>query len=232
MTWVAAPATPWWFVAVIVLTGAAVGRVLTPRLASVGYRLDDETGPLPFPTWVVLPVTALAWGMLAWRLGGLGDYTVLPALLTFTTVAVALVWIDADVHRLPTGLVRPAIVLVAAQLAFSSAVTGDWAALLRAGVCAVVLLLVFLLLALLAGALGGAFGLGDVQLAALLGLTTGYLSAWAPLVTTYAAFLLGGAWALGRIVVRRADRRSAIAFGPWMLLGGYLSLLVEVRPFP
>ncbi|MDN5764337.1 MAG: prepilin peptidase [Humibacillus sp.] len=232
MTWVAAPATPWWFVAVIVLVGAGVGRVLTPRLASVGYRLDDETGSLPFPPWGVMPVTALAWGVLAWRLGALGDYTVLPALLTFTTVAVALVWIDADVHRLPTGLVRPAIVLVAAQLAFSSAVTGDWAALLRAGVCAVVLLLVFLVLALLAGALGGAFGLGDVQLAALLGLTTGYLSAWAPLVTTYAAFLLGGAWALGRIVLRRADRRSAIAFGPWMLLGGYLSLLVEVRPFP
>ncbi|MEO6997838.1 MAG: prepilin peptidase [Terracoccus sp.] len=127
---------------------------------------------------------------------------------------------------------RPTTVLVAAQLAFSSAVTGDWSALLRAGICAVVLLLVFLILALLAGALGGAFGLGDVQLAALLGLTTGYLSAWAPLVTTYAAFLLGGALALGRIALRRAHRRSAIAFGPWMLLGGYLSLLVEVRPFP
>ena len=232
MTWVEASATPWWFVALVALAGAAVGLVLTPRLASGGYRLDDEAGPMPFPTGVVIPVTALAWGVLAWRLGALGDYTVLPALLTFTTVAVALVWIDSDVHRLPTGLVRPTTVLVAAQLAFSSAVTGDWTALLRAGICAVVLLLVFLLLALLAGALGGAFGLGDVQLAALLGLTTGYVSAWAPLVTTYAAFLLGGAWALGRIALRRAHRRSAIAFGPWMLLGGYLSLLVEVRPFP
>ena len=232
MTWVAAPVPPWWFVALVVLAGAAVGLVLAPRLASGGYRLDDETGPMPFPTWVVMPVTAVAWGVLAWRLGALGGFTVVPALLTYTTVAVALVWIDSDVHRLPTGLVRPAIVLVAAQLAFSSAVTGNWSALLRAGVCALVLLLVFLLLALLAGALGGAFGLGDVQLAALLGLTTGYLSAWAPLVTTYAAFFLGGVWALGRIALHRANRRSAIAFGPWMLLGGYLSLLVEVRPFP
>ena len=232
MSWLAATAPPWWFVALVTLAGGAMGLVLAPRLAAGGYRLDDETGPLPFPTWVVMPVTAAAWGVLAWRLGALGDFTVLPALLTFATVAVALVWIDSDVHRLPTGLVRPAIVLVAAQLALSSAVTGDWAALLRAGVCAVVLLLVFLLLALLAGALGGAFGLGDVQLAALLGLTTGYLSAWAPLVTTYAAFLFGGVWALARIMARRAGHRSAIAFGPWMLLGGYLSLLVEVRPFP
>lgn len=232
MTWLAAPVPPWWFVALVTLAGGGVGLVLAPRLASGGYRIDDEAGPLPFPTWVVPPVTALAWGVLAWRLGALGDFTVLPALLTFATVAVALVWIDADMHRLPTGLVRPAIVLVAAQLALSSAVTGDWSALLRAIVCAVVLLVVFLLLALLAGVLGGAFGLGDVQLAALLGLTTGYLSAWAPLVTTYAAFLLGGVWALVRIVLRRADRRSTIAFGPWMLLGGYLSLLVEVRPFP
>ncbi|MEO6997839.1 MAG: hypothetical protein ABI112_07120 [Terracoccus sp.] len=90
MTWVEAAATPWWFVALVALAGAAVGLVLTPRLASGGYRLDDEAGPMPFPSWVVMPMTALAWGVLAWRLGALGDYTVLPALLTFSTVGVAL----------------------------------------------------------------------------------------------------------------------------------------------
>lgn len=230
MTWTANPHTPWWVVIVVTLGGFLVGSLLVPRLRSGGYRLDDESGPPPLPAWVLPVTTALGWGVLAWRVGPLGQYTVLPALLTFVAVAVALAWVDLDVHRLPTGLVRPATGLVAVQLALSSAVTGDWAALLRAGVCALALFVVFLLLALLASLFGGAFGLGDVQLAALLGLTTGYLSAWGPLVTTYAAFLLGGAWALGRIVVRRAGRRSAIAFGPWMLLGAYLALLVQVRP--
>lgn len=230
MTWAPALGTPWWVVAVVTLGGLAVGTVLVSRLRSGGYRLDDESGALPLPAWVLPISTALVWGVLAWRVGPRGQYTVLPALLTFAAVGVALAWIDLDVHRLPTGLVRPATLLVAAQLALSSAVTGDWAALLRAGGCALALFVVFLLLALLASLFGGAFGLGDVQLAALLGLTTGYLSAWGPVVTTYAAFLLGGAWALGRIIVRRAGRRSTIAFGPWMLLGAYLALLVEVRP--
>lgn len=230
MTWTAAPGTPLWFVVTITLAGLAVGIVLAPRLAGTGYRLDHESGPAPFPTWTVPLATALAWGVLAWRVGPRGQWTVLPALLTFATVAVCLGWIDADVHRLPTGLVRPALVLVAAQLTLSSAVTHDWAALLRAGVGAVALLLVFGLLALVASAFGGAFGLGDVRLAALLGLVTAYLSAWGPFVTTYAAFLLGGLWALVQVLLRRADRRSAIAFGPWMLVGAYLALLVEVFP--
>lgn len=230
MSWASAPHTPWWVVVAVTLGGVLVGAILAPRLSSGGYRLDEESGPMPLQSWVLPLTTALGWGVLAWRIGHRGEYTVLPALLTFATVAVTLAWIDLDVHRLPTGLVRPTTGLVAAQLALSSSVTADWAALLRAGVCALALFVVFLLLALLASAFGGGIGLGDVQLAALLGLTTGYLSPWAPLIATYAAFLLGGAWALGRIIARRADRRSAIAFGPWMLLGGYLSLLVEVGP--
>lgn len=230
MTWVSFEPAPWWFVAVAALAGAGIGLVLAPRLAEAGYRLDDEAGRTPFPPWLVPVVTAAAWALLTWRIGSLGQWTVLPALLTFTTVAVVLVWIDADVHRLPTGLVRPATILVAAQLALASAVTGEWSALGRAVLSGLGLAALFLVLALLAGALGGALGLGDVQLAGLLGLVTGYLSSWGPLVLTYAAFLLGGAWALVRIGLRRATRRSAIAFGPWLLLGAHLALLIEVHP--
>ncbi len=53
---------------------------------------------------------------------------------------------------------------------------------------------------------------------------------WAPVIATYAAFLLSGVYGLGRIVLRRGSRKDHIAFGPWMLVGALLALLVEIRP--
>jgi leader peptidase (prepilin peptidase)/N-methyltransferase len=67
-------------------------------------------------------------------------------------------------------------------------------------------------------------GLGDVKLAGLLGLYLGYLG-WGPLVVgAFAAFLLGGLYALTLITLRRAGRKSGIPFGPWMLAGAWVGL--------
>jgi leader peptidase (prepilin peptidase)/N-methyltransferase len=89
---------------------------------------------------------------------------------------------------------------------------------------------VYFLLALLAALLRSGFGYGDVQLAGLIGLATGYLSAWGPVIATYAAFILSGVYAVGRLVRRRGSRKDDIPFGPWMLLGTLIAVLVEVRP--
>jgi leader peptidase (prepilin peptidase)/N-methyltransferase len=229
------PAAPWWAVVVIGVAGAVVGALLAPRLVGLGYRLDEEHDRRA-PRWaaggrVVVPVvTAALWALLAWRVGGTAEWTLLPALLTFTTVSVALTWMDADVHRLPTGLLTPATALVAAQLVLSAVVTRDAGPLVRGVVAGVALAGVLLALALAASVVGSAFGLGDVRLGLLLGLVTGHVSAWCPVVAVYAAFGLGGLWALGRLLTRRAGRRTAIAFGPWLLAGAHVALLVEVPP--
>ncbi|GAA6526649.1 prepilin peptidase [Intrasporangium sp. DVR] len=233
MTWVDFPATPWWYVAVLMVAGAAVGGVLATQLRSLEYRLDHETGRGPrAPGWAVAGGVALLWGLLAWRFGPAAEYALAPAYLGFAVVGVALVWVDIDVHRLPHGLTRPAYPMLAGQLALASWASGNWGAFGRAVIAGAVLWGVYLLLALLAALLRSGFGLGDVTLAGLVGLATGYVSAWGPVVATYAAFLLSGAYGLGRIIVRRGTRKDHIAFGPWMLVGALVALVTQVRLFP
>lgn len=232
MAWAQAPGTPWWVVVLAVGVGGVVGRALQQRLADGGYRLDDEEGPLPrWPTARLTVLTGVVWGLLAWRLGPLSGWTLLPAFLAFGVVGVALAWIDADVHRLPLGLTRPAYAILVVQLVLASLASGDWGALRRAAIAGAATWLVYFLLALLAALLRSGFGFGDVQLAGLIGLSTGYLSGWGPVVATYAAFLLSGVYAVWRLVTRRGTRKDDIPFGPWMLLGTLIALVVEVRPF-
>lgn len=231
MTWAGASGAPWWFVGLLAVAGWLVGEVLRRRLATAGYRLDDETGPLPRVSSRIVPVAlALLWALLAWRFGPLSEWALSPAYLAFAFVALALTWIDADVHRLPRGLTRPAYPLLVAQLALASLASGDWAALRRAAIAGAVLWLIYFVLALVAALLGSGFGFGDVTLAGLVGLATGYVSVSTTLVASYAAFILAGLYGLARLVLRRGSRKDDIAFGPWMLLGLLISLVVQVRP--
>ncbi len=164
-----------------VVVGGLVGRVLGAELARAAYRLDDETGPGPrLPPAAVTVGLAALWGLLAWRFGPSASYALAPAYLGFAVVGVVLTWVDADVHRLPRGITRPAYPMLVAQLALASLASGDWGALLRAVVAGVVLWLVYLLVAVVAALLGKGFGFGDVTLAGLVGLATGYVSLGAP----------------------------------------------------
>ena len=65
-----------------------------------------------------------------------------------------------------------------------------------------------------------------MNIAGVLGLYLGYLS-WEHLLWgTAAAFLLGGLYGLVLIVLRRATGKTAIPFGPFMLVGAALALLL------
>lgn len=146
------------------------------------------------------------------------------ALIAFLALAgssVALALIDLDVHRLPNVIVLPLFVTGAVLLTASGVMTGDGGALLRAGSGALILGGVYLALAL---AIPGGMGMGDVKLAAVLGLFLGYLG-WAQLaVGSISAFILGGLFGVVLLLTRRAGRRSSVPFGPWMLLGAWIGI--------
>jgi leader peptidase (prepilin peptidase)/N-methyltransferase len=92
------------------------------------------------------------------------------------------------------------------------------------GLC--ILWAVYLVLAL---AVPGGMGFGDVKLAGVIGLFLGYLG-WGELaVGAFAAFLLGGIFALGLVAAKRANRKSAIPFGPWMLAGAWVGVFSGPR---
>jgi leader peptidase (prepilin peptidase)/N-methyltransferase len=145
----------------------------------------------------------------------------LVAFLYLGAISVALTLIDIDTHTLPNRIVLPSYLIGAVLLTGAALLGGDGAALLRAAIGMVALGLAYLGMAL---AYPGGMGLGDVKLAGVLGLFLGYLG-WPPLVVgTFAAFLLGGLFSVGLLALRKANRKSGIPFGPWMLGGAWVGV--------
>ncbi len=146
---------------------------------------------------------------------------VLVAFLYLAAISVALTAIDLDVQRLPDRIVLPSYGVGIALFAVAALVGGDWVAFARGLAGAGILFGFFLLLALIKP---GGMGLGDVKLAGVLGLFLGQLG-WSQLVVGVGgAFLLGGIFGVALIIVRRAQGRTAIPFGPWMFAGAWLAI--------
>ena len=140
-------------------------------------------------------------------------------LVAFALLALAcamLVVIDLAVYRLPDVIVGPMYPILIVALTVATAVDGEWSRLGRAAVAGTVLALGYLGLALL---VPSGLGLGDVKLAGLLGAFLGWAGWPNVFVGTLAAFTLNGIVAAVLLLGGLATRKSAIAFGPWMVVG-------------
>lgn len=146
---------------------------------------------------------------------------VLAAFLYLVAVAIALALIDLDVHRLPNVIVLPAYAVSMILFSAASILSGDYASLARAGIGMVILATAYFAMAF---AYPGGMGLGDVKLAGLIGIYLGWIGWGALVVGAFAAFLLGGIYAVALLLARRANRKSGIPFGPWMLVGAWLGI--------
>lgn len=165
--------------------------------------------------------TGLLFGLTAWHTGLSWS---LPAFLYLAGAAVALALIDLDTRRLPNAIVLPAYPVGVALLALASwdpGGTSDWWALVRALIGAAALYTLYFLLMLV---YPRGMGFGDVKLAGVLGLYLGWAGWSALVVGWFAAFLLGGVYSIGLLVTGRAERKSGIPFGPWMLLGAAVGI--------
>jgi leader peptidase (prepilin peptidase)/N-methyltransferase len=171
--------------------------------------------------WAFLPaVTAAIRSQAAPSI--IAAVLVLVAFLYLAAVSVALALIDLDTHTLPNRIVLPSYGVGAVLLGAAGILSGDYGALLRAGIGMVALWLAYLVMAL---AYPGGMGFGDVKLAGVLGLFLGYLG-WGELaVGAFAAFLLGGLFSLALLIARKVNRKSGIPFGPWMLGGAWVGAL-------
>lgn len=160
--------------------------------------------------------TGLAFAATAVRFDD--DPRLLPAYLAFVGIGIALALIDLDVRRLPDMIVLPAYPVLLVLLTIDA----DGQALLRA-LCAGAALFAFYFA--IAMAAPGSMGFGDVKLAGVIGGMLGYLS-WGALITgAFAGFLLGSVVGVALILVTKADRKTAVPFGPFMLLGAWASIL-------
>lgn len=181
-------------------------------------RCRDCAAPISPRYPVVEAATAALFALVVVRFGLTWE---LPAFLYLAAIAVALALIDLDSHRLPNVIVLPSYVVGAALLVAAAAAAGQWDDLVRAGIgLAVLWAFYFLLLVVYPPGMG----FGDVKLAGLLGMYLGWVGWGALLVGAFAAFLVGGLVSLVLVAARRADRKTAIPFGPWMLTGAALGI--------
>ncbi|GEL93481.1 prepilin peptidase [Cellulomonas composti] len=185
-------------------------------------RCRDCGEPISARYPAVEATTGALFGLATWYAG---ITWILPALLYLVTIGVALTLIDLDTHKLPDAIVLPSYVVVLALLALASWNPGgeaDWGALVRALVAGAAMFVVYFLLLVVYPA---GMGFGDVKLAGVLGMYLGWFG-WASLVVGwFAAFVLGGVFSIGLLVLRRAGRRSGIPFGPWMILGAVVGIV-------
>ena len=143
---------------------------------------------------------------------------IIVAFLYFAAISIVLTLIDLDTHRLPNSIVLPSYLVAGILFTIAAWLLGDWGALLRAAIGMAVLYAFYFILRL---ARPGGMGGGDVKLAGVIGIHLGWIGWGALAVGAFAAFLYGGLFGIALVLLRRAGRKTAIPFGPWMILGAW-----------
>ncbi|WP_141359472.1 A24 family peptidase [Streptomyces sp. 6-11-2] len=185
--------------------------------ATTPVRDRASYGPRALPA---AAVTALVCGALAAATGGRPELAVW---LLLAPVGVLLAVVDFRVRRLPDVLTLPLAGAALALLGLAALVPGHdghWPTALYGAL-----------------ALGGGYfvlflvnpagmGFGDVKLALGAGAVLGWYGWPVVLLGTFAGFLFGALYGGALVVVQRAGRKTAIAFGPFLIAGAFTGVLI------
>ncbi|MBO0980875.1 prepilin peptidase [Microbacterium sp. SD291] len=207
-------------IAIAALLGAILGY--WPLHLWTRHSLKRNTSPRGIRI-ASTALTAASFALIAWRLGDGAGVGVLPAALVFAATATVLTLVDIIEFRLPNAVIVSMIGAIMAALVLAAALTGDWLRLLWSLAGAAAMFAVYVVLAIISPK---SIGMGDVKLAAPLGLLLGWfgLSTW--LVGLVGAFLCGGIIAVVMLALRRVTLRGSLPFGPSMLAGALAAVLL------
>lgn len=141
----------------------------------------------------------------------------------FAICGLALSLIDLREHRLPNRIIYPWTGFTLALLVLVSLLLQDILGLARGLAAGLAWGIGFLLIRVISRT---GLGMGDVKLAVVLGLYSGYLG-WEVLASAVVlTFLLGGLLSLGLLITRRATASTHIPFGPFMVVGTAIALII------
>lgn len=138
-------------------------------------------------------------------------------------VALLLAGVDLEVHRLPDVLTLPLALGATALLGLAALLPGaggSWRGAVLGGFTLGAAYLVLFLLN------PQGMGLGDVKLAFAVGVVLGWYGWTVLFVGAFLGFASGALYGLTLVLRRRGGRRTALAFGPFMVLGTWLGLLL------
>jgi leader peptidase (prepilin peptidase)/N-methyltransferase len=206
--------------AVAAVCAVAVGPWLAHRSVRLA-RGDEDARPGPVR---VLVTTVLFGALVAGVLELTGVRPAAVALAWAAGAGLVLAAVDLAVHRLPDRVLLPAVAACATALLVDAAATGSWAALTR-GLLAGGVALGLSAAARVAAPEG--LGFGDVKLLGLIGLLLGWAGWGVLLAGVFLGLLTGAAVSLLLVATRRAGWRSAVPFGPPLLVGAALALALD-----
>ena len=202
------------------------GAELTPAqqvLLDEGPKeLYADLGSLPRLPLLTAAVSGVAAALIGWVTGL--DWLLL-LLLPLAPIGTLLAVVDFRTRLLPRVVVIPATLAAIAYGLVAWPLTGDSESLVRALIGMVAARVVFWILWFIRSA---GMGFGDVRLSALLGFVLAYVGWPEYALGLYSGFLLFALPGLLLALVRR-DRsmlKKAYPFGPFLLLGALLGIVV------
>ncbi|MFI9819847.1 prepilin peptidase [Streptomyces sp. NPDC052013] len=172
------------------------------------------------PSFPALLATTLVCAALA---AATGTRPELAVWLLLAPVGVLLALVDFRVQRLPDPLTLPFAAAALALLGLTALLpehAGEWTtALLGALALGAGYFVLFLINP-------AGMGFGDVKLALGAGAVLGWYGWPTVMLGTLAGFLSGALYGGALVVARRAGRKTAIPFGPFLIAGAFAGLLV------
>ncbi|MCY7324997.1 MAG: A24 family peptidase [Microbacteriaceae bacterium] len=132
--------------------------------------------------------------------------------------------VDLAERRIPNVVALPASGAVFVLRAASALLDGEWPRVLGAVIGAAVLFALYVVLAFISPR---GMGMGDVNLAILVGAVTGYLGLSSWLIGMLAGFVIGAVISLIGLLIGRATRSTLIPFGPSMVAGALLAIALS-----
>lgn len=137
-------------------------------------------------------------------------------------VCVAASVVDVRELRIPNTLVIFGAIAMFSILCVASISGQGWSHLVAGLAGGFAFFAAYLLLAIIRP---GAMGMGDVKLAAILGMALGPFGVEASVVGFYSAFVVGAMLGLARILFKRGSLKDRIPFAPFIAIGGLSGLL-------
>ena len=167
--------------------------------------------------WVEL-ATAMIFTLLYWHYGLAPE---LGVMIFYACLFIVISVIDLDHGLILNKVVYPSLVVALVLALMPQPWLTRWVVtgIANAALGGAIGFVIFLLIAIISR---GGMGWGDVKLAALIGLATGF-----PLVIVaiIMAAILGGIVAVALVIGRRKKRRETVPFGPFLALAAMVTLL-------